>query len=59
MFRLSNCSFVIVMYMIIYVFFCELVVNTWYNLPSNTEFSSLSAFKRFISNIDFSFYLKR
>ena len=40
-------------------FFCERVVNTWNNLPSNTDFSSLSAFKRFISNIDFSNYLKR
>ena len=38
-------------------FFCERVVNPWNNLPSNTDFSSLSAFKRFISNIDFSNYI--
>ena len=40
-------------------FFCERVVNPWNNLPSNTDFSSLSALKGFISNIDFSNYLKR
>ena len=40
-------------------FFCQRVVNPWNNLPTNIDFSSLSAFKRFISNIDFSNYLKR
>ena len=44
---------------LVLVFFYESVVNPWNNLPSNTDFSSLSAFKRFISNIDFSNYLKR
>jgi len=41
------------------LFFCERVVKIWNNLPSNTDFSSLSAFKRSISNIDFMNYLKR
>jgi len=30
-------------------FFCERVVNPWNNLPSNTDFSSLSPFKRSFS----------
>jgi len=29
-------------------FFWERVINPWNNLPSNTDFSSLPAFKRFI-----------
>jgi len=39
-------------------FFCEPVVNLWNNLPSNRDFSSLSAFKCSISNIYFTNYLK-
>jgi len=34
------------------LFFCERVVNSQYNLHSNTGFSSLSVFKRSVSNID-------
>ena len=40
-------------------FFCERVINSWNNLPSNTDFSSLPAFKRFISNVDFAYCVKR
>jgi len=38
-------------------FFCERVINTWNKLPADTDFSSLSKFKRNITSMDFSDYL--
>jgi len=35
-------------------FFCEHVINTWNKLPADTDFSSLSKFKRIITSMDFS-----
>jgi len=40
-------------------FFYERIVNPKNNLPSDTDFSSLSTFKRSVSNIDFINHLKR
>jgi len=33
------------------------VINTWNKLPADTDFSSLSKFKRIITSMDFSDYL--
>jgi len=40
-------------------FFCERVINPWNNLPSNTDFRSISAFNRSITNSYLANYLKR
>lgn len=36
-----------------------LVINSWNSLPSSTDFSSVNAFKRSISSVDFSQFLTR
>jgi len=38
--------------------FVERVINVWNSLPKNVDFSSLSKFKKSVSQIDFSPYLK-
>ena len=39
-------------------FFSERVVNTWNNLPSSVDFSSLSSFIRTVKLTDLSDYLR-
>ena len=40
-------------------FFVERVINVWNSLPKNVDFSSLSKFKKSVSQTDFSLYLKK
>jgi len=38
-------------------FFASRVINSWNSLPPSTDFSSVNAFKRYISSVDFSQFL--
>jgi len=40
-------------------FFSERVINAWNGLPTTVDFRTVAAFKRTISNVNLSLYLKR